>query len=594
MTTGDKQPPDQRNRRVIWFCLTLALLTLAVFGRTLGNDFFNLDDPFYITENSTVTNGLTLHGISHAFTHGSPANWDPLTTISHMADWQLYGPRPFGHHLTNLLLHTVTVVFLFVLLRQMTGAIWPSAFAAALFAIHPLRVESVAWVTERKDVLSGFFFVLTLGAYTRYVRRQGKWPYLLLLIFFSLGLLSKAMLVTLPLVLLLLDYWPLNRRTTPFKFLLIEKIPLLALSLLSAVVGFVAQGGAVQSLESVPLQYRLGNAALSCSIYLRQLFWPANLAPYYPFPHQLPAFGIVLSLGLLAALTLFSFLRKSTRPYLLVGWLWYLIMLSPVIGLLQLGGQSHADRYTYLPQIGLAIALSWWLASWNSVWVRHRLALATTAAAIIAALSAATIVQSGYWHDSITLWQRTLACTSSNSLAEYNYGMALIKEKRLPEGRAHLEQAIQIRPNYLDAINNLGSVCFEIGDFDQAVLHYQQALALQPGDAMARQNLLAAQSQLARQAWSLATHPDASHRDGPRSLNLARQLVQSDGGHNPGSLLILAAACAETGQFPQANALIDQARQLATAPNPTVKKLLDDCAKAFQSAQPYRDNTLNR
>src|SRR5579863_5178215 len=361
-------------------CIALALLTVAVFGRTLGNDFFNLDDPFYVYENATVTGGLTGRGVVAAFEHGSPANWDPLTTLSHMVDWQIYGAHAWGHHLTNLLLHTATVVLLFLVLREMTGALWPSAFAAALFAIHPLRVESVAWVTERKDVLSGLFFVLTIGAYARYVEqskvqgpstsakatadKKSKVFYGLALVCFALGLMSKAMLVTVPFVLLLLDWWPLKRFEQPggTRRLLMEKLPMAGLAVASAVVGFLAQGRAVQSLDRISLPMRAGNALISCAAYLWQMVWPAGLAVYYPYPaHGLAVWEVVLSAVVLAAITWVAIALRKEQPYLLMGWLWYLGMLLPVIGLVQLGMQARADRYTYLPQIGIYIALAWFL-----------------------------------------------------------------------------------------------------------------------------------------------------------------------------------------------------------------------------------------
>jgi len=357
-------------------CLILAAITWIVFGQTLAHEFINFDDDVYVFKNPRISRGLTIDGIVWAFTHVHAANWHPLTWLSHMLDCQLYGLNPAGHHLTNVLLHTATAIALFLVLREMTGSLWRSAFVAALFAIHPLRVESVAWVAERKDVLSGLFFVLTLGAYVRYVRRP--WSavrYGVVLVFLVLGLMSKPMLVTLPFVLLLLDYWPLNRgaansgparnEALTARRLILEKLPMLVLAGASSLATLFAQKAALRPLADFSFPVKTGNAAISCVAYLRQMFWPSDLAAYYPFAAEnvVPA-KVLLSLIVLAGIFVVVFLLRRHR-YLVTGWLWYLIMLGPIIGILQVGNQARADRYTYLPQIGLYLIA---VGSLSSLW----------------------------------------------------------------------------------------------------------------------------------------------------------------------------------------------------------------------------------
>jgi len=360
-------------------CLFLATITWLVFGRTLRYDFVNYDDPVYVYDNPEVTGGLTAHGVIWAFTSGHANNWHPLTWLTHMLDYQVCGRNAGGHHFTNVLLHTIAVLLLFLLFTQMTGALWRSAFVAALFAIHPLHVESVAWIAERKDVLSGVFFMLTLGAYVRFVRRRTPGCYATMWILFACGLMSKPMLVTVPFVLLLLDYWPLGRLTnssprrqkgkqvhqrTSFSLinqLILEKVPLLALSSASCAATFLAQGHAISSIARLPFWWRLNNAFLSYLVYVRQMMWPSGLAPFYSYPQTLPYREVAISILLLIAITTAAIILRQKHPYVVTGWFWYLGMLFPVIGIVQVGSQAHADRYTYLPQIGLYVALTGWL-----------------------------------------------------------------------------------------------------------------------------------------------------------------------------------------------------------------------------------------
>ncbi len=375
--------------RVPAVCLVLAAITFAVFGQTLNHEFVNFDDNDYVYENPVVAQGLTFRGIVWAFTHVHSANWHPLTWLSHMLDCQLYGLHPGGHHLTNVLLHIATVIVLFLVLRQMTGALWRSAFVAALFAIHPLRVESVAWVAERKDVLSGLFFMLTIGAYVRYARRPWSLArHGLVALLFAMGLMSKPMLVTLPVVLLLLDYWPLQR-VEPGKLsgLVLEKLPLFALSAASCAVTFLAQSQAIQSIGSFSLPLRLGNALAASMIYLGQIVYPAGLAAFYPYPlNGLPAWEVALAGLLLVGFSIVAWRERRKQPWLLMGWLWYLVMLLPVAGIIQVGVQAHADRYTYLPQIGVYMAVTWLAAEWGAKWRMGRAALGGLMSAMLAVL----------------------------------------------------------------------------------------------------------------------------------------------------------------------------------------------------------------
>src|SRR5881394_2618994 len=357
------KPPAWRSQVFIYLGLTNLLW--LVFGQTIGHPFVAYDDQNYVYENPAVTAGLSADGVRVAFTKPHARNWHPLTTLSHMLDVQLFGLNPAGHHFTNVLLHTFAALLLFSLLRRMTRAVWRSAFVAAVFAIHPLRVESVAWVAERKDVLSGLFFVLTLYAYLRYVRRGGLGRYLIVLALFALGLMCKPMLVSVPFVLLLLDYWPLRcfeQKGATFGRLVIEKLPLIVLSLAACFVTVFAQRPAIQPIERFPFILRLGNALVACLDYLRQTFWPVNLAVFYPWDAaRISWLTVGIAVGVLAAVSVCVFLARR-RGYPVTGWFWFLIMLGPVSGIVQVGRQAHADRYTYLPQIGLALLVSWAIA----------------------------------------------------------------------------------------------------------------------------------------------------------------------------------------------------------------------------------------
>ncbi len=615
---GARASGSVKRWRVAAVCLVLAAITFAVFGQTLGHEFVDFDDDLYITDNPMVARGLTFKGIVWAFTHAHSANWHPLTWLSHMLDCQLYGLHPGGHHLTNVLLHTATVIALFLVLRQMTGALWRSAFVAAVFAIHPLRVESVAWVAERKDVLSGLFFMLTIGAYVRYARRPWSLArYGLVMLLFAMGLMCKPMLVTLPLVLLLLDYWPLQR-VEPRKLsgLVMEKLPLLALSAAGCVATLLAQNIAIQSSGTFSLPHRLGNALAACMVYLGQMVWPAGLAVPYPFPHNgAPTWEVALAGTLLAGLSVVAWEQRRTQPWLLMGWVWYLVMLLPVVGIIQVGGQAHADRYTYLPQIGIYMAITWLVAEWGVRWLHHgplRVALGGLMAGVLAVLMVCAWKQTAYWQNSETLWTRALACTTDNYVAHYSFGSALRQKGRLDEAILQYQEALRINPGYANALNNLGTALRQKGRVDEAITQFQLALKVMPDNEAIHFNLAKAlfqkgrvdeaiiQFQMALQiepadmevqnnlAWLLATAPQASLRNGDKAVELARQANELAGGKNPVILGTLAAALAETGRFSEAVETAQRALRLAGAQsNIVLAGRLQLEMKLYQAGSPF-------
>ena len=476
-------------------CGFLLLAVVLVFGRTAQYGFVSYDDDAYVHKNPHVAAGLSVQGIVWAFTSSHSSNWHPLTWLSHELDCQLYDLRPCGHHLGNVALHAATAILVFLVLRRMTGRLWPSAFVATVFAVHPLRVESVAWVAERKDVLSGLFFMLTLWAYTRYVERPASWGrYMAVLAFFALGLMAKPMLVTVPFVLLLLDYWPLGRMGSPrsksLMRLVIEKIPLLLLAGASCVVTIVAQAGAIQSLEFVPLPWRIANALVSYVAYLRQFVYPVGLAVFYPHPgDNLPIWQAVVALLVLVCISLAVLAGRRKRPYLLVGWLWYLGMLVPVIGLVQVGWQAMADRYTYLAQIGVGVALAWGIADAAGSWPRRRWLLPVSSSVVIVILMGCAWRQTGFWRNSESLWAHTVACNSNNTVAHNNLGAALEERGLVDEAIAHYREAMKIDPNKPRAYVNLGAALEKRGLIDDAIAHYRQAVTIEPDNADAHYNL---------------------------------------------------------------------------------------------------------
>jgi tetratricopeptide (TPR) repeat protein len=504
--------PGRRPRRGELFAgAGLAVLTLLVYARTAHFPFINYDDPAYVTENAHVGAGLTAESVRWAFTSFACGYWQPVTWLSLQLDCEFSGGiHPGGFHLTNVLLHTANALLLFLVLARLTGAPWRSAVVAALFALHPLHVESVAWVTERKDVLSTLFWMLTLAAYAWYVRRPGVARYLPVVLALGLGLLAKPMLVTLPCVLLLLDYWPLRRwRPGPGRDpgaarapelppavslgrLLLEKLPLFALALASCVVTYRAQFGAqaVAPLEAFPLGARLGNAALAYVSYLGKTFWPVRLALYYPHPGaEVSVPGAVGAGLLLVAVTVLVLGPGRHRPYLAVGWLWYLGTLVPVIGLVQAGGQAMADRFTYVPLIGVFVLLTWGAADLATAWRLPRALLATAAAAVVCACGALSWVQVGYWQSSLTLWEHAAAVTDKNVLAHINLGTCYYERRRISDAKREFEKAVAIDPRIAQPHVNLGNIFAELDLPQRAASEYRQAIDLAPNLAWAHASL---------------------------------------------------------------------------------------------------------
>ncbi|HEX4085213.1 MAG TPA: tetratricopeptide repeat protein [Chthoniobacteraceae bacterium] len=473
-------------------CALLAALVFAVFGRTAGFDFVNYDDNVYIYQNPEVLKGFTPDSVGWAFTHVVSSNWHPLTMLSLMLDHQIYGLWPGGYHLTNVALHAATAVLLFLLLAELTGAMLPSAFVAAVFAIHPLRAESVAWIAERKDVLSGLFFVLTLWAYVRYVRRRSIPRYLMVLLWFALGLMSKPMLVTTPFLLVLLDYWPLGRldgwRRIPR--LALEKLPLLGLTVLSCAATVMAQRDAIVPGNYLPFPFRIANAAMAYAIYLQKLFWPAGLAEAYPFPRGgWSVMEVGGALLLLLAVTVAAVLLRKRYPYLMVGWFWYLGMMLPVIGLLQVGQAAYADRYTYLPEIGICIGATWAIAEWTRRLGPIRTTLPWMAGAIVGVLSAAAWLQTGYWQNSVALWSRAIAMTRDNCVADINLGTALLDRKRPDLAAPEFREALRLNPSNANVQYALATALLMDGKLDQGIIECRKSIHMDPNRPAAHYNL---------------------------------------------------------------------------------------------------------
>jgi tetratricopeptide (TPR) repeat protein len=528
---------------VFGICLFLAAIVWLVFGQTVHFAFVGYDDNTYVYENPAITRGLSLNGVEWAFTHVVVSNWHPLTMLSHMLDCQLYGLNAGGHHLTNVLLHTASVILLFLVLRRMTGKLWRSAMVAAVFGIHPLRAESVAWVAERKDVLSGLFFMFTLWAYVRYTRRPfSLGRYLWVAILFALGLLCKPMLVTLPFVLLLLDYWPLGRfqltnlRATLRALwpLFREKIPFFVLAAVLSVVGFLAQSDARIALEHLSTARRSANMIVSYGSYMWEMVWPRNLGAHYPFVPAVPIWQIVSVGALLLTFTVLAIQVARRNAYILVGWLWYLGMLVPVIGLVQVGSQSHADRYTYLPQIGLYLLLTWAAADVCARWRYRHVMLGGASTMILIALIFCARAQASYWQNSESLWTHTLASSSNNLFAYDNLGRALYDLGRKEEAMVHFRQALQIDPRYAPAQDDLGLALFQMGQKDEAIIQLRQASQINPQDAKIHDHLGNALLSLGRMDEAIiqfrqALHTNPKDADAENDLGFALfQIGQKD------------------------------------------------------------------
>jgi len=492
--------------------LALMLTIFAVYAQVVQFEFIRADDKDYVTLNPVVQRGLTYAGIAWSLTASVAANWLPVTLISHMLDVQLFGLDSGMHHLMNVALHALATLALFLLMRRATGARWPSAFVAAVFALHPLHVESVAWISERKDVLSALFLFLALYVYVRYVEQPGLLPYLLLIAAFCLALMSKPMVVTFPFVLLLFDFWPLSR--PPSMRLLWEKLPLFGLSAAACFIAYRLQASAGALQASIPLRMRFANAVMSCVTYLGQTIWPSGLAVYYPYPLSVHWPEVWLSLALILAISVSAIAIWRARPYVAVGWFWYLGTLVPVIGFVQVGTQAHADRYTYIPMVGLLIVLAWFVADFAEKLGRSNL----IAAAAICCLTCAVLTarQTAFWRNPETLYSHAIEVTTDNpwananlgeylvtipgrradaldrlrtalrinpddATANYNYGTCLLESDLSAEAIPYLETALRIRPNYASAHLNLAMSLAKVsGREEEAVEHYREGLRLAP------------------------------------------------------------------------------------------------------------------
>jgi len=548
MTTSKGTLNSQENQHQKWMpvliCLALAVLTVAAFIPIKDSGFISLDDDIYVYENTYIQSGLNANSIKQAFSSelAKVGHWHPLTWLSLMLDHQIFGLNPSGYHLVNLLFHVVNTLLLFLILRRMTKSLWPSAFVAALFAIHPLHVESVAWITERKDVLSTFFWMLTLGAYSYYVEHRGFRRYVFVLLFFTLGLLSKPMLVTLPFVLLLLDYWPLGRFSefkpiravqteilksavsgrqkkksrkkvtekgvirgvpevrkpatpeSPFKWtliypLLLEKVPLFALAILSSIAAFLAahSAGAVHT-KDIPLGVRIGNASISYVAYIGKMILPINLAVFYPHPNMLVLWQVLGAAFLLIVITAAVIRLFRDVPYLITGWFWYLGTLVPVIGIVQAGSQAMADRYTYIPLIGLFIVVAWGVEEILRRWGHRQELFVIVSALCILCLSILTWRQGEYWENSSTLFDHTLKVTENNWFIHNSRGSMYNKSGNYNQAIDDYNRAIAYKPDYADAYNNRGNAYSKLDNYSQAIEDYNKTIAFKPDYAEAYNN----------------------------------------------------------------------------------------------------------
>ena len=611
-----------KKQQVILIYATLALVTFIAYEQVRYNSFVEYDDNIYVTENPYVLKGLTGESISWAFTTSYAGNWHPLTWLSHMLDCQLFGTDAGWHHLTNLLLHVANTLLLFGVLKQMTGAIWRSALVAAAFALHPLHVESVAWVAERKDVLSTLFWMLTIAAYLGYVKRPSSGRYLLTMLVFALGLMAKPMLVTLPFVLLLLDYWPLGRFLNnqdgkpvnirsqwPTIYRLVrEKIPFFALVAVSSVITFVVQqkAGAVAEIDILPLKFRIANVFVSYINYINKMFYPSNLSVFYPYHGTRPSVVITYFIELAVVTAVIIYMSRRYR-YLAVGWFWYLGTLVPVIGLVQVGSQSMADRYTYMPLIGLFIIIVWGIPELISKWSYQKIWLKVIAVVVLAVLMLSTRTQIKSWKNDATLFAHSIAVTQNNWVMHNNYGKALATEGRYQEAIDHLNEALRLRPVYFEARNNLGMVFFMQGRADEAMECFEEALRIRPdkaeayhnlGSAYARQGKFELASQNYKEALRLKPYypmayynlgvimnMQGKHDEAIKYLDQALKLNPNW----PGALDALAIAYAGKGDFPQA---VETANKgITTAEAAGQKALADEIRKRlhlYRSEKPYR------
>jgi tetratricopeptide (TPR) repeat protein len=566
-----------RNRTAIVIGVALAAMTSAVFHHALQNGFVDYDDN--VTGNPHVETGLSVENVRWAFTTFQAANWHPLTWLSWQLDAQLYGPRPWGFHLTNVLLHAANTVLLFAALLRMTGAAWPSAWVAAFFGVHPLHVESVAWVAERKDTLSTLFWMVALVAYARYAERPTPRRYVPVFLATALGLMAKPMVVTLPCVLLLLDYWPL-RRGSSWGRLVIEKLPLFALAAAAGILTLHAQrlDRAFGSLEQLPVAVRVANALNSYVGYLVQTAWPFRLSVFYPHPAERLSWACAAAAAGVLATVSYAAVRWARRlPYFFVGWFWYLGTLVPVIGLVQVGSQAMADRYTYVPLIGVFIAVAWGVAELASRggWRETAAAVATV---LLAVCLFATWLQVNYWHDDVALWRHALECSTDNVVAHQNLGVAYARRGRPAEAVEQFQAVLRLNPDDWRAYLNLRAALVNLGQPQQAARLWEEAVRLNPRLA----------ATVDREARRRGTHPDPAVRNGAQALELAQSLCEATGGADARYLDTLAAAYAELGRFTEARAVTERALAVA-AGQPALAAVLRSRLSLYESGRPLRE-----
>ncbi len=652
--------------------LALALATIIAYEPLRHNDFISYDDYAYVTENPQVQAGITRESIFWAFTTSYKANWHPLTWLSHMLDCELFGLDPVWHHLSSLLLHAANTLLLFWVLQKMTGAVWPSGFVAAVFALHPLNVESVAWVAERKNVLSGFFWMLTIAAYIRYAKRPGIGRFVPVFFALGLGLMAKPMLVTLPFVLLLLDYWPLGRfqwgrqnrretsplsksvnvsyqRSTIYR-LVGEKIPLFVLIVVFGAVTFIAQqsGGAMLPVENLSLNSRIANALVSYISYIDKMIYPSRLAVFYPHPaDSLPLWQPIVCFTVLAIVSAAIIYTARQKRYLAVGWLWYLGTLVPVIGLIQVGSQAIADRYTYLPSIGIFIMVAWGGGELPAKWRYRGAWLGISAGLLLAAMVTCTRTQVQLWKNNLTLYEHTLAVTENNSIIQNSYGCALFEEDRLNEAIVQLNEALQISPEFSLARGNLGKVFLKQGKVNEAIAcfnealrtskdqpdvyyylglakvrqkkhndaisHFSEALRLKPDYINAHLHLAYSLAEVGRiqpaaehcykilqlepdrvgalntLAWILATTEDTKFQNPTEAVKFAEKACELTNYENPGALDTLAAAYAAAGRFHEAIETAEKAVELAApAGEKGLAEEIEERLQLYKSGRSYR------
>jgi tetratricopeptide (TPR) repeat protein len=593
--------------------LVLALATLVVYWQVWRHEFINFDDNLYVYNNSQVKAGLKGEGLVWAFTTPHAYNWHPVTWISHMLDCQLYRLNPGAHHFTNVLFHTANALLLLLLLARITGNFWSSVFVAALFALHPLHVESVAWLSERKDVLSTFFWMLTTLAYVRYVEHTSVMRYLTMLVLFAFGLMAKQMLVTLPFVLLLLDYWPLKRLTfekhssahsgpgvasVGIRQCILEKLPLLLLSALAAVIVFRIQQSSVvmKSITEYSLLCRAGNALVAYTVYVGKMLWPRHLAIMYPHPgYNLPLWQVAASGSLLAAITAAAIWKIRARPYLAVGWLWYLGTLVPVIGLVQVGLQANADRYTYIPLIGIFIIIAWGVPDLLARLHYRRLILSLSATIFLLVLGLLTWRQVRHWRDSATLYRHAAAVVPNNRWAYHRLAQTLLSQGKADQAIANFTRALQIKPDYLEPRCQLARVLTDHGKLGEALQHYTRALQFNSGFGPAHSGMadvLIKQRKPEQAAFhyrqALRTQPDNAGLHNSLGMALAiqgqrdeaiirfKKALQLNPDHHQAHAN-LGAALAEQGKFDDALLHLNEALRI----NPRSSKALTNIGVLF-------------